>query len=311
MSAGTFVAGALLLGTAAVVPARIVHAPAVDTLRVVTTIPDLEDLVERIGGDRVEVESIARGQENIHSVPVKPSSLVSVNRADVFVQIGLSLEHAYVPGLLEAGRNKRIQPGQPGFVNTSAGWEAIDVPAEISRGRSADIHPQGNPHINLSLHGGRFLAQRVLEGLVRVDPGSADAYRARHAAYARELDVAEERWTAARAKLVGRKVVTYHTEFAYFARDTGLVIATTIEARAGVPPTAADLARVIETMKRDDIGVIVTPRWSNNDSVQFIADRTGARIVEVPTMVQTKGEPSTWISLIDILLQRLGNALDP
>src|SRR5262245_60746847 len=89
------------------------------TIRVVATIPDLADMARHIGGNLVEVKSLATGVEDIHAVPMKPSFIPLLNRADVLLLMGLDAEHAFLPALLEASRNPRIQPNQPGYIDTS------------------------------------------------------------------------------------------------------------------------------------------------------------------------------------------------
>lgn len=280
-----------------------------EPLRVVTTIPDLADLAHEIGGDRVKVVALASGTMNIHSVPLKPSALVQVSKADLFVQMGLSLEHAFVPGLLMGARNERIEPGAPGFVSCAEGWEAIDVPETIDRGRAADIHPEGNPHFNLDPRSGRHMAARILEGLVRVDPGSASEYEARHRAWLERLAAAEERWKPLAERLRGKRVVTYHTDFTYFARSVGIEVVATIEPKPGVPPAPRDLADVIATMKRERIDVVVTAKWSNGKSVRFVAEKAGARVLEIPIMVGGVDGADSWIGMMDLLHRSLADAL--
>lgn len=284
-------------------------AAAGDALRIVATIPDLAEIAERIGGERVEVDTLARGMENVHAVPLRPSAIVHLNKADALIQVGLSLEHAYVPGLIEAARNRRIFPGTPGLINVSDGWEPIQVPPEISRGFAADLHPQGNPHINLSQGGGRFIADRILEGLIGLEPESEALFRANHAAFAKELTQAEARWRAVGERLRGSKVVAYHQDFGYLARDLGIEVIGWLEPRPGVPPTPNHLARLARDMRDQEVPAILTARWSNNRSVDFLADKTGAKVVELPEMVQTKGEPDTWIEMMDAIHERLEAAL--
>ena len=278
-------------------------------LKVVATIPDLADIAREIGGPRVEVMSIAKGTENIHSVSIKPSHLAAVNRADLLIQVGLSLEHAYVPGLLEKGRNKRIQPGSPGFVNCSVGWKAIDIPEEVDRGKAADIHLLGNPHMNLDPRGGAHMAQRILEGLERVDPKHAEEYQGRYRAYAARLDEAAARWAKLGARLKGAKVVVYHNDFTYFARHYGMEVVASVEPKPGVPPAPRDLARVVETMRKEGVKLVLTAKWSNNKDVRFVAEKAGAQVLEIPTMVYGVQGADTWIGMMDHLHTSLVAAL--
>jgi zinc/manganese transport system substrate-binding protein len=278
-------------------------------LQVLTTIPDLVDIVQRIGGERVQARSIADGTENIHGVQIRPSSMVAAHRAQVFVQVGLSLEHAWVPGLLEAVRNPRIQPGAPSFVTVSAGWQPINVPQSASRQAGADIHLQGNPHINLSQRGGRHMAGQVLEALVRIDPEGRALFERRFAEYARELERAEQRWAQLRGELAGGKVVSYHRSFDYLIEDLGLEQVGTVEPKPGVPPSPRHTAALIELMRgQDSTPVILTAPWSNGSVVREIARRSGARVVEIPDMVGGAKDSGTWIGMMDLVHGRLREA---
>lgn len=282
---------------------------AADRLRIVTTIPDLADIVQRIGGERVKVRSIARGLENIHTVQARPSDIVAVSKAELFVEMGLSLEHSYVPNLLMTARNQDVQPGRPGFVNCSDGWEPINVPVVISRGHATDLHPMGNPHFNLSPDGGEHMARRILDGLVRVDPDGSAYYVERMEAYEKELEQARERWSSLGKSFRGQPIVTYHPDFEYFALYYGMPVVATIESRPGVPPTARDLTHVIAAMQENRVRVILTARWSNNRDVEFVAEKSGARVLEVPIMVGGVAGADSWIAMMDQLHERLAEAL--
>lgn len=282
-------------------------APARDPLKVVATIPDLADITRVIGGDRVEVTTICKGRENTHFVTAKPSHLVALSRADVLVQIGLSLETAFVPGLLENARNPRIQPGQPGFVNTSEGWVALDVPKVVDRKRG-DVHPQGNPHMNLDPRGGRQMADRVCAGLCAVEPASKAAFEQRCKTYLGELDVAEQRWAETGAAWKGRKIVVYHKEFDYLAAAYGLTIVGAVEPQPGIPPTPAHIARLVDALKGVSDALILTAAWSNTKQVAELARQTGARVVELPNLCGGLPGTETWIAMMDLVHQRLRDA---
>lgn len=282
-------------------------ATPADRLRVVATIPDLADIVREIGGERVEVTAITKGRENLHAVSTRPSHLIAMSRADVFVQIGLSLESAFAPGLLENARNPKIQPGSAGFVSCSEGWTALDVPASLSR-KAGDVHPHGNPHINLDPRGGKHIAACVFAGLCKVDPASTDAYRARYEAYGKELDLAAARWTELAASWRGRKLAVYHQEYNYFAAAYGLAIAGTIEDRPGIPPTPNHLASLIEKMKREHVHVIATASWSNRSEVGEVARAASAKVAELPNQCGGLPGTETWIGMMDVLHRRIDEA---
>jgi len=294
------------LSCAAFLPLASARPP--ERLKVLATIPDLADLVREVGGARVEVDSITRGKENLHAVMARPSHLVAMSRADLFVEVGLSLEIAFVPGLLDGARNAKIRPGAPGFVNVSEGWTAIDVPVELSR-KAGDVHPQGNPHLNLDPRAGRHMAQRIFEGLVRVDPDGKDAYRANLDAYLVELTAAEQRWQALSADWKGRKVVVYHQEFGYLAAHTGLEILGSLEVKPGIPPTPNHVAGLVKKMKAEGCATILTAGWSRNKDVERLSEASDARIVELPNQCGGSPETATWIGMMDLLHRRIDEAL--
>jgi zinc/manganese transport system substrate-binding protein len=277
---------------------------AADKLKVVATIPDLADIVRQIGGDRVEVTTICKGLENAHLVTPKPSHLVAMSRADVLVQVGLSLETAFVPGLLEGAQNDKIQPGKPGFVNTSEGWQPLDVPKVLDR-KFGDVHPQGNPHMNMSPKGGRQMAERVLAGLIAVDPGSKDGYETRFAEYSKKLEEAEKRWSEMEKPWAGRKVIVYHKEYDYLIEACGLKLVGSIEPKPGSAPTASSLAELIDTIKREKDVTIFTAPWSNNQAVARIVDESGSKVVELPNMCGGIPGTESWIGMMDLVHQRL------
>src|ERR1051325_32692 len=81
-------------------------------IRVVATFPDLADITRQIGKELVSVESLATGVEEPHGVPIKPSFVPKLNRADVLVLMGLDDEHSWLPGLLEVAANSKILLGR-------------------------------------------------------------------------------------------------------------------------------------------------------------------------------------------------------
>ena len=280
---------------------------AADKLKVVCTIQDLADMTKEIGGDRVEITTIARGKENLHQVQARPSHLIAVSRADVFVQVGLSLETGFVPGLLEAARNPRIQPGKPGFITMSQGWNTLDVPTSLSR-QAGDVHPQGNPHMNLDPRSGRHDAELILAGLSGVDPGSKAEYEKRYAAYIERIGAAETRWAAMAKSWKDKKIVVYHKEYDYLADCYGMKIVGSIEIKPGIPPTPNHIAELVDTMRREKADAILTAIWSNNSSVAQIAEETHVKVVELPNQCGGLPGTETWIGMMDLVHQRLSEA---
>src|SRR5438093_5794279 len=234
-------------------PAGIVAA---DKIKVVTTIPDLADMTKQVGGDLVDVRSLATGVEDIHAVPMKPSFAIILNHADVVMLVGLEAEHAFLPALLEASRNPKIQRDQPGYVDCSVYVTPLEVPSRIDRSLG-DQHPMGNPHINLDPVLGKKMVKAIAEGLSRNDPEHASVFKQNAEAYNAKLDAAIADWEKQAAPLKGKKLVSYHPDLLYFAERFGMVPFGTIELRPGVDPTPSHIADLEEQMKRAHVDVVV------------------------------------------------------
>ena len=138
-------------------------------IRVVTTLTDLADFTRNVGGDHVEVFSLATGIEDTHGVPMKPSFVPMLNRADLVVLVGFDCEHAFLPALLEASKNPRIQKGKPGYVDCSQGIAPVEVPKSTDHSEG-DVHPYGNPHYMLDPVLAKTAVQNIYNALVAIAP---------------------------------------------------------------------------------------------------------------------------------------------
>jgi len=272
--AGLLLAAGALLGSA---------PPASATLRVVASLPDEADLARQIGGDRVEVTTIAEGTQDPHKVPVKPSFVVKLNRADALVVQGLGLEHAFVPALLEAARNPKILAGAPGYIDASLYVTPLDVPTSQSR-EQGELHPLGNPHFNLDPEQAKLMARAIAEGLARVDPAGAASYQENLARFTAVLERKIQEWQQLAAPLRGVKAVSYHEDMVYLARRYGLVMVGTIEVKPGVPATPAHVEELVETMKREGVRLVIREVAYEAGLADSLAERTGARVVTVSTL---------------------------
>jgi zinc/manganese transport system substrate-binding protein len=286
---------AILSTLACLLPAT---ARAADKMRVVATIPDLADMAKQVGDDFVDVTSLATGVEDIHAVPMKPSFAVTLNHADVVLLVGLEAEHAFLPALLEASRNPKIQRDQPGYVDCSVYVTPLEVPSRIDRSLG-DQHPMGNPHINLDPVLGKRMVKAIADGLSRNDPEHASVFKQNADAYNVKLDAAIAGWEKEAAPLKGKKLVSYHPDLLYFAERFGMVPFGTIELRPGVDPTPSHIADLEEQMKRSHVDVVVREKHYPAGLAETVAQQTGAKLVELPVMVGGVPEAKDYISFID------------
>lgn len=281
----------------------------IKSLRVVTTTPELAWFVQQIGGDQVSVDSLAKGRENMHSLTVKPRTIVSISRADLLFENGLSLEATWLPELLLAARNKDLTFESGARVNCSEGWQPIQVPTDLSR-KNGDVHSGGNPHFALSPTAGTHIAKQVLEGLVQAAPDSALVFRANHKRLQAELDQAAKRWARYIPLFKGKQAAVYHQEFDYLLDFLAIEVAASIEPNPGLPPTPKHLAGVLQTIQNQQIPAVLVAPWSHNRQAKSIAQKSGAKLIEMPTMVGGAAYATGWITWIDGMLEQLRGAYD-
>jgi zinc/manganese transport system substrate-binding protein len=277
---------------------------AADKIKVVATIPDLADLTKQIGGDLVEVSSLATGVEDIHAVPMKPSFATLLNQADVLLLLGLEAEHAFLPALLEAARNPKILRDAPGYIDCSTSVEVLEVPTRIDRALG-DQHPMGNPHYNLDPISMKQAAQAIADGLGRNYPEHASVFKKNLEAYTAELDKNIARWEKEAAPLRGKKVVSYHPDLIYFADRFGMEPFGTIEIRAGVPPTPGHIEELEDSMRRNKVDFVIRELHYPANLAETVAQATGAKLVELPSMVGGVPEAKDYISFIDYNLHTM------
>jgi zinc/manganese transport system substrate-binding protein len=277
-------------------------------IQVVTTIPDLADITRRVGGDVVEVTSLATGVEDIHAVPMKPSFAVTLNRADLLIVLGLDAEHAFLPALLEAARNPKILLGTPGYIDVSANITPLEVPTRIDR-NLGEQHAMGNPHFNLDPVAGKEIARTIADGLSLNYPQYTSAFKKNLAAYLAELDTAIARWEKEATPLRGVKLVSYHPDLIYFAERFGMEPVGTIELRPGVDPTPGHIVDLEQRMREEKVPIVVRELHYPATLAETIAQATGAKVVELPVMAGGLPETKTYIDFINYNVRTMLNAV--
>jgi len=296
----------LFLATAiSLVFATHVHA---GKIRVVATLTDLADLTRNVGGEFVEVRSLATGIEDTHGVPMKPSFVPMLNRADLVVLVGFDCEHAFLPALLEASKNPRILVGKPGYVDCSKGVSPVDVPKSTDHSEG-DVHPYGNPHYMLDPVLAESAVKTICDALVAAAPDHAADFVKNRDAYLAKLDAKISEWETALAPYKGTKFVSYHEHWPYFAARFGLVYYGTIELKPGVDPTPRHIENLIASMKADHIPLVVREPQFPEKVPALIAEKTGAKLVKLPIMPGGVPNSETYIAEMDYIVNTIATAL--
>ena len=283
-------------------------AGAADKIQVVATTTDLKALAEAVGGDLVEVDALARGNQNPHDLEVRPSLMVKVRRADVIVMNGLELDQ-WAEVVIQGANNPKVNPGAPGRVDASEGILVLEVPRTKVDRSMGDVHPMGNPHYTADPGMAPAVTTNILNGLARVAPQSRAAFERNRAAFLARLEQAQARWTEVLAPVKGARVVVDHNLWAYFLTRFGLVQAASVEERPGIPATPAHLAKLIELIKGERIKVIMTVPWGDKKLAERVGQEGGAKVVLMaPAVGGVKGADG-YIETVDYNVKTLAQAL--
>ncbi len=276
-------------------------------IKVITTSTDLKSITEFIGGEKVKVESIAKGYQNPHIVDPKPSYMLKLNKADLFVKAGLDLE--IWSQLLEDGaRNPRIRYGSPGYVDASKGVELLDIPQTKINRSLGDIHVFGNPHYWLDPLNGKKIAQNILEGLKRISPENAEYFDENKRYFDREIDRRMAKWDEKMKPYFGTNVVAYHRSWPNLTERFKINVVDYIEPKPGIPPSPAHIANLIKKMKVVGIKIIIKEPYFENRIPGFISSRTGAIVLTIPTSVEGISGINDYFGLFDYITDKLVNA---
>jgi len=272
-------------------------------IRAVATWPALADITKQIGKELVSVESLATGVEDPHAVPVKPSFVPKLNRADVLVLIGLDDEHSWLPALLETAANPKILLGQPGYIDCSVGIPVLEVPTRMDRSEG-DIHPKGNPHYLLDPVNAKIAAQNIGAGLSRNFPQHQEVFEKNLKAYLAELDGWIGRWEKMAAPLRGVKFVEYHPDFAYFANRFGMKRIGSVEIKPGIEPTPNHIVNLVQQIKQEKVQLLIYSA-QNPRLPQQIANETGIKLLRLYSSGGKQPETDTYIKWIDYTVRTL------
>lgn len=274
-------------------------APALGIVNVVTTTQSFGDIVRKLGGSQVKVTSIMRGPENPHHIKPRPSFMMKLRRAKLFVHSGLDME-VWAPLLVKGSRRKHLLYGQPGNVDASEGIRLLEVPrrGELSRAQG-DIHVFGNPHYMADPLNSIRVARTIMKRLKRIDPGHAELYQENFGAYEKEARETTARLVKKMKPYRGTRVVVYHRAWPYFRKRFGLVKVGEVEPKPGITPGPRHLNATIEKMRETGTKIIIVDTYVSKKNADFVASKVGGRAVVLAEDVHGLPGCDTYLGTIE------------
>lgn len=317
-------------------------------ISVVTSLPCYASIAEFVGGDLVTVESIATGNQDAHFVQPKPSYALKMAKADMFVTTGLDLElwvptlldkarnrnifegaAGYVSAATDVPMLEKPETnpdrsmgdvhiyGNP-HIHTSP-LNAKIIAQNILIGLKK-VSPENAATFEANYDALVDRLDRSLFGNELVDLLGGEVL-SKMLASSTLIDFLEAKeyggeklinklggWLKQAMPLRGRKIIGYHKNWVYFARDFGLEVVDYIEPKPGIPPTAKHVKEVIEKIVQQKIQVMIVANYFERNSPNMIAERTGIKAVFVPFDVGGEPGVNTYFDLIDYWIDNLNAA---
>ena len=279
-------------------------------LNVVATTPDIAAIAKEIGGDKIELTTMARPTEDPHFVDAKPSFILKLNKADVLIHGGAELEVGWLPKLIEQARNAKIIGAAKGEVRCCDGVKMREVPDKLDRS-AGDIHAAGNPHFLVDPENAKIVAHHIADAFISLDATNREYYESNSKRFMAALDAKLTEWQSKLTPFKGEHLVAYHNSWLYFGERFGLKIEIFLEPKPGIPPSPAHLATVMAKMKEQNARVVIVDPYLNRKTEETVARGTGAKVVDVTQFPGgVKGTEGGYIALMDYLVNSLAAALE-
>lgn len=278
---------------------------AADRVDVFACEPEWAALADEIGGERVEIFAATTGQQDVHYIQARPSLIARYRQADLVICTGADLEAGWLPLLARQAGNRRVAPGQPGLLLAAEFVDMLEVPVSVDRA-GGDIHPYGNPHIQLDPHNIARVASVLGERLIEIDVAGREYYQSRSEDFATRWQAAITAWEVRGAALSGMAIVVHHRSWVYLEKWLGLVELGSLEPRPGIDPSASYLAELLAGLEDADLRLIIRSAYQSNRASKWLATRTGVPAVVVPQTVGAVDGADDLFSWFDTILDRLG-----
>ncbi|MBN8549821.1 MAG: zinc ABC transporter substrate-binding protein [Deltaproteobacteria bacterium] len=275
-----------------------------EELRIVTSLPSFASIAKSIGGDQVSVTSVAPAQFNPHFIEARPSDVLRLKRADLFIHGGLDLE-AWRGPLVDAAARAEIRQGGPRELDLSRGIPLLNVPQQAVSRSQGDIHLFGNPHYWMSPDNGARIARSIAAKLSELDPANSALYSQHLAQFLSDLNAKSEIWKRDSAPLRGKEVLGYHDEWVYLMTFLGLKMERFVEPKPGIPPSPRQLSELEAYIKSNRIPALIQPTYFSKDAAESLNRSTGIQVLLLCQNVGELPECGDYLSMLNYDVEQI------
>jgi zinc/manganese transport system substrate-binding protein len=281
---------------------------ALIALAVFACTPEWGALVHELGGERADVYVATTALQDPHRIEARPSLIARARRADLVVCTGAELEVGWLPQVLAQSGNARVQPGRPGYFEAASAAKLIEVPARVDRSMG-DVHAAGNPHLHLDPQNVARVAAALAARMGELAPSNASYYAARERDFQRRWREAVARWEKDAAPLRDVPIVVYHRDLSYLVGWLGLRVVGSLEPKPGIPPSAAHVAKLLDTLKRTPAKVVARAAYNDPRAAEWLAREARIPAVTLPYTVGGTDGAKDLFGLYEDTIARLRGAL--
>ena len=282
-------------------------APVEAKLRVFACEPEWGSLLAELAANTIDVDVATNALQDVHVVEARPSLIAKMRKADLLVCSGAQLEIGWLPQLLRQAGNARVTSGAGNFMAANQ-VTTLDKPASVDRA-GGDVHPDGNPHVQLDPYRVLAIARALSARLAELDAANAAIYHQRLGDFESRWQAAIPRWEARAAPLKGKAVVVHHSAWVYLLQWLGMREIGSLEPKPGVPPTSAHLSSLIDVTKTGGAIAIICAAYQDSKPDEWLAGRTGVPALVLPFTVGGDEQAKDLFGLYDSTIDRLLGAL--
>jgi ABC-type Zn uptake system ZnuABC Zn-binding protein ZnuA len=285
-----------------------VASHAQEPLRIVATTTDLKSLAEAVGGSRIAVTNIVPPNMDAEEYQPRPQDLSRIRDATLLLRVGADYD-LWLDKLVAQAKRPELRRGGAGHVDCSFAIALLDVRGAQVGPSGGHAHGSGNPHYWLDPANAEIITGVILEALARNDPANAKFFESGRLAFLKRLEAKIADWERKLAPLQGKPLIAHHNSWAYYARRFRINFAGIIEPRPGIPPSPSHLAALLKLMQSQQVRVIVRQPHEPAKNADFLARKTGAKVVLLAASVGAVPEAKDYLSLFDYNAEALVNAL--
>lgn len=287
--------------------ASMICAPVEAKLRVFACESEWGSLLTELAGEAVDVDVATNALQDVHVVEARPSLIAKMRKADLLVCSGAQLEIGWLPQLLSQAGNAKVATG-PGNFMAASQVTTLEKPVSVDRS-AGDVHPDGNPHVQLDPYRVLAIAKALSARLGELDAANMTTYQQRLGDFETRWQAAIKRWEAKAAPLKGKAVVVHHSSWIYLLDWLGMHEIGSLEPKPGVPPTSSHLSSLIDVTKSGGAIAIICAAYQDSKPSEWLAERTGVPALVLPFTVGGDDQARDLFGLYDSTIEKLLGAL--